>query len=177
MKQKSVLDEALLQKSVKTLEGINTEFLSGKLTDSQFADTSYDEVFKSSIGMNIRHILDFWDLFLQAVNEERESINFLERKDHSCIPESIQRSIEETKKEITRIISALQEITENKDLKKISERGNGSLQHTDMNNELNNAIFHTAHHLPFCFRAANAMQVNLDVYMGYAPSTLKNQTT
>ena len=170
IKNQIIEDNIEIMKQMKTLLA--------SLTDKEYQDNQYPP-YQSGIGKHIRHILDYYNLFLDnysnKVDYEARMRNLRCEKEIFFSNKTIDDTIEKLKKlanidiDKTEITINLNEGTENS--KEVSDC------RTNMKRELQFLSFHAIHHFSMIGNILYEQNKEIPQYFGYAPSTVRYNET
>ncbi len=160
------------QATSKNLHQLNTVL--EQLNDHQFS-SRLDVLNGSSIGMHVRHILEFYVCLMNSKNTQQ--VNYDNRNRDTLLEVSIDNCI----KTISKILDFLNEFKDDYDIKLSAnysthdESENVVLNSTFLRELLYN-VEHTVHHLAIIKIGLKALNINLkiDDSFGVAASTIRN---
>jgi uncharacterized damage-inducible protein DinB len=142
-----------------------------QLNESQFT-TNYKGLSGSSIGMHVRHILEFYT----CLQVQSESILNYDSRERNGLLETLPALAIES---ISAVITWVDQVQEEQDITFTNnDVQNGENCCTSLSRELQYLSDHTVHHMAilkliFLYELPD---INIDPYFGYAFSTIKNLT-
>lgn len=143
-----------------------------KNIDEKYYSVPMEKAFESTIGKHTRHIIEFYQLFLEAYNNGNLNYDHRERNTEFETHKFVAL------KELEAIMNNLNNITENKDLiLKSHINGIDYKFPTSVHRELLYLVEHTTHHLALMRIGVSNLKENiiLPESLGMAYSTLNNK--